>query len=75
MKSQAMLSAREALKIPIPRTFEVEAPYRLQIAQMEEQNKTAGTLFIALVVLAGAAIIYLTAFKAKAWQLDSEKKT
>jgi len=70
-----MLSAREALKIPIPRTFEVEAPYRLQIAQMEEQNKTAGTLFIALVVLAGAAIIYLTAFKAKAWQLDSEKKT
>ena len=70
-----MLSAREALKVPIPRTFEVEAPYRLQIAQMEEQNKTAGTLFIALVVLAGAAIIYLTAFKAKAWQLDSEKKS
>jgi hypothetical protein len=74
MKSQDIQSAREALKILIPRTFEVEAPYRLQIAQMEEQNKTAGTLFIALVVLAGAAIIYLTAFKAKARQLDSEKK-
>lgn len=70
-----MLSVHEALKVPIPRTFEVEAPYRLQIAQMEEQNKTAGTLFIALVVLVGAAIIYLTAFKAKAWQLDSEKKS
>jgi len=75
MKSQAMLSAREALKVPIPRTFEVEAPYRLQIAQMEEQNKTAGILFIALVALAGAAIIYLTASKAKAWQLDSEKQS
>ena len=70
-----MPSAREALKIPIPSSFEVEAPYRRQIAQMEEQNKTAGTLFIALVVLAGAAIIYLTAFKAKAWQLDTEKKS
>ena len=70
-----MLSAREALKVPIPRTFEVEAPYRLQIAQMEEQNKTAGILFIALVALAGAAIIYLTASKAKAWQLDSEKQS
>jgi hypothetical protein len=75
MKSQAMMSAREALKVPIPRTFEVEAPYRLQIAQMEEQNKTAGILFIALVALAGAAIIYLTASKAKAWQLDSEKQS
>ena len=69
------MSAREALKVPIPRTFEVEAPYRLQIAQMEEQNKTAGILFIALVALAGAAIIYLTASKAKAWQLDSEKQS
>ena len=70
-----MLSAREALKIPIPRTFEVEAPYRLQIAKMEEQNKTAGILVIALVVIAGAAIIYLTASKSKAWQLDTEKKS
>ena len=70
-----MLSARDALKVPIPRTFEVEAPYRLQIAQMEEQNKMAGILLIALVVFAGAAIIYLSAIKAKAWQLDSEKKT
>ncbi len=68
-----MLSAREALKVPIPRTFEVEAPYRLQIAQMEEQNKTAGILLIALVVFAGAAIIYLAA--SKAWQLDTEKKS
>jgi hypothetical protein len=75
MKSQTMLSAREALKIPIPRTFEVEAPYRLQIAQMKEQNKMSGILFIALVVLAGAAIIYLSAIKAKAWQLDTEKKS
>jgi hypothetical protein len=75
MKSQAMLSAREALKVPIPRTFEVEAPYRLQIAQMEEQNKTAGILLIAIVVFAGAAIIYLAASKAKAWQLDTEKKS
>jgi hypothetical protein len=75
MKSQTMLSAREALKIPVPRTFEVEAPYRLQIAQMEEQNKTAGILFIALVVFAGAAIIYLSTIKAKAWQLDNEKKS
>ena len=75
MNSQALLSAREALKTPIPHTFEVEAPYRQQIAQMEEQNKTAGILFIALVVLAGAAIIYLAAAKAKAWQLDTEKKS
>ena len=75
MKSQATQSASEALRVPIPRTFEVEAPYRLQIAQMEEQNKTAGILFIALVVFAGAAIIYLSAIKAKAWQLDSEKKS
>ena len=75
MNSQAMLSAREALKIPIPSTFEVEAPYRLQIAQMKEQNKTAGILLIALVVFAGAAIIYLSAFKAKAWQLDTVKKS
>ena len=70
-----MLSAREALRVPIPRTFEVEAPYRLQIAQMEEQNKTSGILFIALVVFAGAAIIYLSTIKAKAWQLDNEKKS
>jgi hypothetical protein len=75
MKSQTMLSAREALKVPIPRTFEVEAPYRLQIAQMEEKNKTAGILFIAMVVLAGAAIIYLTASEARAWQLAAEKRT
>jgi len=68
-----MLSAREALKVPIPRTFEIEAPYRLQIAQMKEQNKTAGILFLALAAIAGAAIIYLTA--SKAWQLDSEKKS
>jgi hypothetical protein len=42
---------------------------------MQEQNKTAGILFIALVAIAGATIIYLTASKAKAWQLDSEKKS
>jgi hypothetical protein len=31
------------------------------------QNKTAGILLFALVVFAGAAIIYLAASKAKAW--------
>ena len=69
------MNAREALKIPGNCTFEVEAPYRQQIAHMEEQNKTAGILLIALVVFAGAAIIYLSAIKAQAWQLDSEKKS
>jgi hypothetical protein len=44
------MNARKALKIRIPRTFEVEAPYRWEIAQMEEQNKTVGSLLIALVV-------------------------
>ncbi len=39
------------------------------------KNKAAAIFFIALVVLDGAAIIYLAASKAKAWQLDTEKKS
>lgn len=74
MKS-SLPSAREALKIPVPEAFEIEAPYRRQIAVMEEQNITSGILFIALFVLAGAAIIYLTASEARAWQLTKEKRT
>lgn len=74
MKS-TLFSAREALKIPVPEAFEVEAPYRRQLADMETQNKTSGILFIALFVLAGAAIIYLTAYQARAWQLAAEKRT
>jgi hypothetical protein len=73
MKS-TLLSAREALKIPIPEAFEVEAPFRRQLAAMETQNKTSGILFIALFVLAGVAIIYLTASEARAWQVAKEKK-
>ena len=74
MKS-TLLSAREALKIPVPEAFEVEASYRRQLADMETQNKTSGILFIALFVLASAAIIYLTASEARAWQLAAEKRT
>ena len=74
MKS-TLLSAREALKIPVPEAFEVEAPYRRQLVDMETQNKTSGILFIVLFVLAGAAIIYLTAYQARAWQVTAEKRT
>jgi hypothetical protein len=42
---------------------------------MEEQNKTAEILMIALVVFGGAAMIYLAASKAKASELDTEKKS
>ena len=38
-------------------------------------DKTSGILFIALFVLAGAAIIYLTAYQARAWQVTAEKRT
>jgi hypothetical protein len=75
MKSQTMLSPRVGLMVPKPRTFVVDAPYGVKSPLLEEQNKTAGILFIALVVFAGSAIIYLAASKAKAWQLDTEKKS
>jgi len=70
-----LLSAREALKIPVPEAFEIEAPYRRQLADMEAQNKTSGILFIALFVLAGVAIISLIASEARAWQVAAEKRT
>jgi hypothetical protein len=73
MKSQNRLSAREALKVPLPQAYNSEAPFRQQITLMEEQHKTMGILFIALVVFTGAAILYLNAYYAKAWKLDPEK--
>jgi len=69
-----LLCAREALKIPVPKAFEIQAPNRRLIADMEVQNKTSGILFIALLALAGAAIIYLSISEARAWRLVEEKR-
>ena len=68
-------SAMEALQNPLPKSFHVGAPFQNQIQQMDEQNKTAGTLVIILLVIASAAVIVLSASEARAWQKISENKT
>lgn len=68
-------SAMEALQNPLPKSFHVGAPYQNQIQQMEEQNKTAGTLVIILLVIASFAVIVLSASEARAWQKVSEGKS
>ena len=68
-------SAMEALQNPLPKSFHVGAPYQNQILQMEEQNKTAGTLVILLLVIASVAVIVLSASEARAWQKVSERKS
>ena len=68
-------SAMEALQNPLPKSFHVGAPYQNQIQQMEEQNKTAGTLVIILLVIASVAVIVLSASEARAWQKVSEGKS
>ena len=65
----------EALQNPLPKSFHVGAPYQNQILQMEEQNKTAGTLVILLLVIASVAVIVLSASEARAWQKVSERKS
>jgi hypothetical protein len=68
-------SAMEALQNPLPKSFHVSAPYQNQIQQMEEQNKTAGTLVIILLVIASIAVIAMSTSEARAWQKISENKT
>jgi cell division protein FtsX len=67
-------SAMEALQNPLPKSFHISAPYQHQIQQMEEQNKKSAFLIMVLIVIAGATIIAMTSYEAKAWQRTAEKK-
>jgi hypothetical protein len=67
-------SAMEALQNPLPKSFHVGAPYQNQIQQMEEQNKKSAFLIVALIVIAGTAIIAMSSYEAKAWQRTAEEK-
>jgi hypothetical protein len=74
MKYRTIPSFREALKNPLPKPFEVSAPYRQQIQEMEQQNKTSRILLMVFFALATAAVIILSASEAKAWQRVSQEK-
>ena len=75
MKFRTLPSVRETLNNSLPQPFQVEAPYRQQIQQMEEQNKTSGLLIMLLFVIAGVTILAVTASEARAWQRVSQKKS